>query len=248
MYTPQNLNFFNGFYTGVGSRSTPIYLLYMISKLAMIFEQQGFVLRSGCALGSDAAFEDALLYPNTTSEIYIPNKNFPSKMNTSFKSHYIIPIERYGKSFDGLYRQAMRLIHDLSIHKAWQRCKPYVMDLHNRNMFQVLGLDLQTPSKFTICYTKNGEKLYSDTDWNTGGTATAINASDLHKVKVFNVGNDQDFLRLKSFIEKHEHLIDYSFLNDIIPRTEHNENNLKYNDFLNTINEQENARLIEITK
>lgn len=207
-------------YTGVGSRQTPMYILYMMSELAMIFERKGYLLRSGCATGADAAFEDALLDPANNSEIYVPNRGFSGNMGTTHKPYYIIPKERFGTSFKGLYYQATRLIHQKDIHKFWQRCSPHTMDLHNRNMFQVLGLDLKSKSNFNICYTKNKELKYKDTDKNTGGTGTSINASDLYGITLFNLSVDEHYLRLKKFIYENKSLVDYDRLNKIKPRTE----------------------------
>lgn len=210
----------NVYYTGVGSRNTPLYIMYMMSELAMVFEKKGYILRSGCATGADAAFEDLLEDPANTAEIYIPNKGFPFKMGGSYKNHYMIPSEMYGKSFDGLYLQATRMIHSQEIHKAWRRCQPHIMDLHNRNMFQVLGRDLKTKSKFVVCYTRGKELTYDDTNVKTGGTATAINAAYLNKVDIFNLSVDEHYLRLRKFIDENKHLVDYEKLNKSIPRTE----------------------------
>jgi hypothetical protein len=246
MYS-NNVSNFKGYYSGVGSRSTPLHVLYLMSKIAMIFEKSGYILRSGCAMGADAAFEDILVNPANSAEIYIPNSAFPSKMKTQNKSHYIIPKERYGTGMNGLYREAMHLIHSKKIHKGWKNCKPYVMDLHNRNMFQVLGLDFKTKSNFTICYTKGGEKKYEETKYGTGGTATAINASDLHDVEVFNLGNDKDYMRLYNFVEKHDKHIDYTMLHDMIVRSELNPQKLPYKDLFRILKDEEKARFPVLT-
>lgn len=246
MYQPNKENF-KGFYTGVGSRETPLYIYYMMAKLAIIFEKGGYILRSGCALGADAAFEDVLENPAENAEIYVPNKFFPKKMSTTMKSHYIIPKERYGEGMNGLYREAMRLIHNKNIHKGWKNCKPYVMDLHNRNMFQVLGLDLMTKSKFTICYTSNGEKKYDQTNINTGGTATAINASDLHGVEVYNLGCNEDYIRLNKFIKKYENVIDYEKLNNTIIRSDFAKRKT-FNEVMDIIKNEEKIRESKINK
>lgn len=233
-----------GFYTGVGSRQTPMHCLYLMSKLAIIFEKQNYILRSGCALGADAAFEDILESPQTHAEIYIPNIGFPLKMGTNIKNHYIVPKEDLGIS---KYEEAMRLIHSKKIHKGWEYCKQYVMNLHNRNMFQALGKDLSTKSRFTVCYTKNGAKKYEQTDRSTGGTATAINASDLHGIEVFNIGNKEDYVRLENFIEKNKNLIDQEKLNKMVIRSELNPQKMPYSSYLNQI-EQEKQKFLSKSK
>jgi len=235
-------------YTGVGSRNTPLYILYMMSELAAIFEKKGFVLRSGCATGADAAFEDALTDPANNAEIYVPNKGFAFNMGTTYKKHYIIPKEKFGTGFNGLYYQATRLIHQKDIHKFWKHCKPNVMDLHNRNMFQVLGLDLKSKSNFNILFTKNKETKYDDTNSRTGGTGTSINASDLYDIELFNLSVDEHYTRLRVFIDANKNLINYEKLNNIKPRTDHNERNSNrmfvhnYSHFSDIISEQRKKR------
>lgn len=244
MYIPPNLNFFKGFYTGIGSRTTPLYIMYMLSEIAIILEQQGYVLRSGCAFGADAAVEDALIYPQNTSEIYIPNKTYPKNAKTNLKSNYIVPQDKFGNSSNSLYREAMRIIHSHGIiGRSWENCKEYIMNFHNASIFQVLGLDLKTPSKFTIAYTANGEKTPEETGINTGGSTTAIHISYVYNVNVFNLGNDNDFIRFNEFISKNKSLIDYSKLHSTIPRTHLNKKNLKYLDFLDKIKADKQKRL-----
>ncbi len=208
------------YYTGVGSRQTPFYILYMMSEIAIILEKKGYVLRSGCATGADAAFEDVLEDPKNNAEIYIPNKGFPFKMGTIFKNHYIIPEERFGTGIDGLYCKATRLIHNYDIHKGWKYCKPHIMKLHNRNMFQVLGIDLKSKSDFNVCYTRGKELLYTDTTRDTGGTGTSINASDIYKVPLFNLSYTPHYRRLQGFIKENKHLINYDKLNNTVVRSE----------------------------
>lgn len=52
------------------------------------------------------------------------------------------------------------------IHPAWHMCSDYAKKLHGRNVKQVLGDDLKTPSDFLLCWTKEGKDV--------GGTRTAI--------------------------------------------------------------------------
>ena len=45
------------YYTGVGSRKTPVYFLKLITMIAERLRKQNYILRSGGALGADVAFE-----------------------------------------------------------------------------------------------------------------------------------------------------------------------------------------------
>lgn len=64
--------------------------------------------------------------------------------------------------------------------------------LHGRNAFQCAGLDLNTPSKFLICWTPDGEII--------GGTATSINISLVYGIPVFNLSKEEDLKRINKFL------------------------------------------------
>jgi hypothetical protein len=66
-------------------------------------------------------------------------------------------------------------------------CKPYVRKLHGRNAFQILGLSLNTPSKYCICWTPDGATTHMERVRRTGGTGTAISIADAYKVPVVNL-------------------------------------------------------------
>lgn len=222
-------------YTGVGSRQTPYYCLFIMSCLSQILEKKGFILRSGRAYGADAAFEDSLENPKESTEIYIPNKNFPERMDSSYKDYYIIPKEINGTGINSKYREASRYIMDLRLHKFWENLKPTFFDLHNRNVFQVLGKNLNKNEKssFCVCFTNNKELKYEQTSQKTGGTGTAINASDKFGVPVFNLSIDEHFLRIMSLIEKEKELLNFDILNNMIPKTKMEANSNKETNYFN---------------
>lgn len=67
--------------------------------------------------------------------------------------------------------------------------------MHARNVYQVLGKDLDTPSKMLIAWTKltrKGEPM--------GGTATAINLAKKFGVEVLHLGREEDMLRIQRFL------------------------------------------------
>lgn len=145
------------YYTGIGSRQTPQHILQTIKKLATILNQQGFILRSGGAEGADTAFAEA----TTNKEIYLPWPNFNNTTGINV----------------GNCPKARNIAQN--IHPAWNKCSQGAQKLHTRNIYQILGKDLQTPSQFIICWTKNGQK--------TGGTATALTLAEQHHIPIINL-------------------------------------------------------------
>lgn len=150
------------YYAGIGSRELPKNVYKFFIALGRYYAQQGFILRSGGANGSDSAFEEGCDLVGGAKEIYLPWKDF----NNNKSSLYNTPPDAD--------KIAAR------IHPAWDKLSQGAKKLHSRNICQILGQDMQTPVKFVLCYTQNGVT--------TGGTATAINLAKEHNIPVFNYG------------------------------------------------------------
>lgn len=74
-------------------------------------------------------------------------------------------------------------------HPVFNRLSPYVKCLHARSVFQVLGLNLNDPSKFLICWTPDGCESHSKRTSKTGGTGTAISIADSYCLPIINLKN-----------------------------------------------------------
>jgi len=83
-------------------------------------------------------------------------------------------------------------------HPAWHNCKEYARKLHGRNSFQVLGRDLNTPSKFLICWTRDGCTSHKQRTYKTGGTGTAISIADYYKIPIYNLAYEEIRKRIES--------------------------------------------------
>jgi len=143
------------FYSGVGSRKTPDHIQQRIKAVATALEKRGYTLRSGGAAGADRAFESGVM--------------------TGMKEIF------YHK--DHICEEAFYIAKQ--IHPAWGACDDVAKRLHARNVYQVLGRDLQTPSDFVLCWTPDG----SDGSFSsrvTGGTRTAIVLAYQRDIPVFN--------------------------------------------------------------
>lgn len=123
--------------------------------MAGILERWKFVLRSGGATGFDSAFEVGVTNP-TNKVIYL-----------SSKEQQYDPVS---------WAKAVELV--LSLHPYPSTAQRYI-HLLARNAFQVLGDDLQTPSKFVICWTRNGKDV--------GGTGTTIRVARKYNIPVYNM-------------------------------------------------------------
>ena len=162
------------FYTGVGSRKNPPEICAIMSTLARRLCADGFVLRSGAAIGADTAFERGLP-PNGAKQI------FP------------------GHNAEGYVTQEALSIAG-RLHPAWSRCSHYAKMLHGRNAFQVLGGDLKTPSNFVICWTPDGAISHEQRSRETGGTGTAISIASTYDIPVYNLAREDHLARVVKYI------------------------------------------------
>ena len=152
------------FYTGIGSRQTPKEVLDRMAHIGKEFANMGFTLRSGGADGADSAFERGCDMTNGSKEIYIPWEGFN---NLSSSTGYKI-----GNNPDAYDIAA-------NLHPAWNRCSQGARKLHTRNVYQILGTDLNTPSVLVVCWTPNGEL--------SGGTAQAMRLAMQHNIRIVNL-------------------------------------------------------------
>lgn len=154
-------------YAGIGSRETPRPILEAMRSLAFKLGEEGWTLRSGHAPGADQAFESGLT-SNHKREIYLPWKGFEGSTSQ--------------------YYHQCEMAFDIAkcTHPAWDKLSQGAKKLHARNVYQVYGMTLHTPSRFIVCYTEHG--------WLKGGTATAIRLAsnglnyEDYPIPVFNFG------------------------------------------------------------
>lgn len=154
------------FYSGVGSQSTPADVGYAMTEIASILELDGYILRSGGARGADTFFENGVS-DDKNKEIYIIEKGY--KGSTS--------------PFYGVCDAAIAIAK--KIHPAWDAPGMRYNNgrgqlLHARNVYQVLGKTMDSPSRFLICWTEGGIAK--------GGTRTSIKLAEKNNIPVLNLG------------------------------------------------------------
>jgi hypothetical protein len=179
------------YYTGVGSRKTPVFIQKLMQQLGYILEQQNWILRSGGAKGADSAF-DKLVQDKSRTEIFLIKQN---------------PAIPHGIYAHPKWSEAQAIMIKNKIHPYFNTMQPFAKALHTRNVFQVLGHNLDRPANMLICWTPNGEKTTDECTIETGGTATAIKLANLFNVPVFNLAYKPDYDRINKFIQDNIHLI-----------------------------------------
>lgn len=153
-------------YTGIGSRKTPYAIQDDMERIAQFLGAQGCWLRSGGAEGADTAFQlGAPLY-----KLYLPWEDFNCNVG-------------YCPPQPAAYELAR------AYHPAWGQLSDAARALHARNAHQIFDVDLRSPTKFVICWTKNGSLTGKERD--TGGTGTALRIASAFGIPVFNLARPE---------------------------------------------------------
>lgn len=156
-------------YTGIGSRNTPEEVGHVLTRIAKNLCRFEFVLRSGGADGADTYFENGV---QEFKEIFIPWKEFNNSTSLLYPDNM-----KY--MFD-----ARTIAHNH--HPAWNKLSEPAKILHTRNVFQVLGYDLESPSDFVICYAPQiGDSVQ-------GGTGQAVRIAKTYNIPVYNMFLEKD--------------------------------------------------------
>lgn len=169
-------------YAGIGSRETPPEILPLMTEIAGLMEDRGWMLRSGGASGADSAFEAGVKNPERM-EIYLPSPYFNKK---SSRNIGFIDAPQLAS-----FSRALKTV-DL-FHPAPGKLGDFARKLMARNAMQVLGSSLEDPSDLVIAWTKDGKMV--------GGTSQALRMARHYKIPVLNLGEEEVEARVRGWVE-----------------------------------------------
>lgn len=165
------------YYAGIGSRKTPEDVCRKMFTAGRTMAKLGFCLRSGGAAGADEAFESGV------DDWTASHSNDPE--STALLKEIYLPWKGFRKNLSELYgscRDARILAKEY--HPNWANVSCAGRDFHARNVYQILGRDLQTPSSFVLCWTPEGKI--------SGGTGQALRIAKDRGVPILNFATDED--------------------------------------------------------
>jgi hypothetical protein len=171
----------NRFYTGIGSRDTPAVILQVFERVAEVLAKKGYILRSGGADGADTAFEKGCIAAGGEKEIYLPWSGFNGRSEKEPGYFYT------RDSHYEMYSKAKVLAQ--GYHPVWDTLKDSVKMLHTRNVHQVLGLNVESPSDFLICYSTINIHPIDGVQWR-GGTGQALRIAQSLGIPFYNFADD----------------------------------------------------------
>lgn len=173
------------FYTGIGSRETPAPYMALMTRLARRLASEGWILRSGGADGADTAFEQGATQEQRV--IYLPWRGFNERWQGTLP-------EQLGNRM-----QAEALAAQL--HPAWDRLKRGARSMMIRNIYQILGDDLNSPSRLVVCWAPNpkldDQGRVIDVK---GGTGQAVRLAALRGVPVYHLGIPEHMARMCAYL------------------------------------------------
>ena len=158
------------YYAGIGSRETPSDILNVMTEAAQYLEGLGYTLRSGGAEGADTAFERG----TNQSEVYRPED-----ANGDIEAYNLL--QHVCDNLQDAPKNAMAI-------------KPYIKNLLARNMYQILGKELDSPVEFVMCWTPDAQLK--------GGTRYAIKLAQLRSIMVYNLADQDIYTRVLAKIRR----------------------------------------------
>lgn len=189
----------NFYYTMIGSRSTPKNVMELMTRFVTKACGLGYIGRSGGANGADTCLEEGVYqylsieelpisYAGSYMEIYLPWKDFNGR-DSSCSGYYTLP---------WMDNKSLATKVASEIHPAWDYCSQGAKKLHARNIYQLLGQDLNTPSRFVICWAEpKGIEGYVK-----GGTGTAVKLGIDNGVEIINLYHEDQSKRIEDWVNK----------------------------------------------
>lgn len=165
-------------YTGIGAQETPDWICDIIKLISGYLYRRKYKVRTGGADGADVSFE------------------FPVK-DIKLKEIYL-PWRGFNGNYSPLYNVSKRAMEMASCYYPynWRIAKQSTKRLMGRNVYQVLGRTLNKPSKFIICYTKDG--CFS------GGTGLALRVAKDYGIPIYNLYNPEIRENIFKIIDEYE--------------------------------------------
>lgn len=177
-------------YTGIGSRTTPVWCRFAMEDIASKMADKGYTLRSGSAQGADSAFEIGCDRVCGAGDIYIPWKGFGTGKENMFKFYHVLS--------NAKFEEARDVYLSTGIIKNFDDMKQSVQKLHARNYLQVVGHGMKDRlSKVCI--------FFAEVDWvteePTGGTRSAVLLSKHFGVPTYNLKDDKAFEKVAKMLD-----------------------------------------------
>ncbi len=180
-------------YTGIGSRKIlpgPGITHHGFMKyLAKLFSMKGLTLRSGGAIGADTAFESGCDLDSGKKEIFLHKRRVGQRTANGVDS------------FDSTTSPCWKEAHALAkrFHPFYKTMSQNSRDLHARNVFQVLGWEMNNPTDFVVFGATPVEGSFGLVE---GGTNTAVQIAKANGIPTFNLLISEEIKDFEKFMRE----------------------------------------------
>ena len=156
----------------------PVYAQKRLENIQIAINEREMTTRSGGAQGSDAIATRLA----SKKEIFIP-----------WKDNKMYPEDGIVASDFPNWNEAESLVKNILGEEHWNRLSRGGKALQTRNAYQVLGADLNSPSKFVV--------VWRDPSIPSSGTDTAIKIARANNIPVFNIYYGEDYALLSEALD-----------------------------------------------
>jgi hypothetical protein len=181
-------------YAGIGSRGAPAATLELIESIAARLARGGWVLRTGLSPGADQAFYRGALAGGGEIELYLPWPGFCAEARRQGEGFRVRELPRPSPA---AYALAARF-HRAWDGRAWTQLGEGERALLARDVYQVLGAQLDAPAACVVCWTPDGGLDGSDPRGE--GTGQALRIAHHYGVPVYNIARPQHAARVLELV------------------------------------------------
>lgn len=160
-------------FTGIGARTIPSNIFSLLCSIGILLRNNNWVCRTGTARGSDMAFRASYEARPANLEVYATEDILHNK---------------YGNA--DLAKRIVRNYHPCYDEIKYDFCQALLA----RNVYQILGSDLNTPSEIVFCYTENGLVQ--------GGSSIVLRIAQHYGIPIVNLGNPKHLKAIVDYLKK----------------------------------------------
>lgn len=170
----------SGYYTGIGSRDTPLDVRRLMTEIAMHMQGWGYTVRTGVASAADRAFETGA---GSMKEVYVPWDGWNEQRGISSVTPASLTLARQvwehrrKTAWDGL------ILETAHVAEKWEEIHPATQMLLAKTMCMILGRNLDRPSDTLICWSPSCRVI--------GISAHPIVLATISNIPVFNLADPE---------------------------------------------------------
>lgn len=198
-------------YTGLGSEMAPKSILDTLSELGYLLAISGRTLRSGSYKGCSSAFESGV--NKAFRDGLVGSRPITPKANIGEYPlrEIFLPYRGYEGHQDDAYYEydhalKSRIVGFIKNSKLGERFdkvqNPYLMKDYIVRVYQLLGIKLNQPSKFMVCWSPDGARTSKEVDFDSGHISISICLSEILNIQVFNLNNGLDNEKILEWMSK----------------------------------------------